>query len=186
MVYGTAVLALFAAAFVGFVIVSQKNAPGAAFWSFAILVAIPPVLLLLVPVITERFQHLTELTVGGTAFKFADEAIQAEKRAQAAESQLQQLKAAGTTIPPPKTTTGWQLQTAGDCPGRDFASTEGNEPKIEYCKDSNVSAVCWDGGVFANPTQFGGRPWCTYKNVPPSECVGGRAPGRLFRCVPKS
>jgi hypothetical protein len=76
----------------------------------------------------------------------------------------------------------WELVRVGsDCSGQDIAATTGTEePDKANCQSPNVTAVCWDGNLFRNGT----RPWCTYKSVEPDKCVGGGAPGRLYRCIP--
>ena len=75
----------------------------------------------------------------------------------------------------------WELVRAGsDCTGQDIAATTGSaEPDKAKCSGPNITAVCWDGNLFRNGT----GAWCTYKQVEPERCVGGGAPGRLFRCV---
>lgn len=75
----------------------------------------------------------------------------------------------------------WELLRVGsDCSGQDIASTDTDRPEPTNCKNDDVTAVCWDGSLFRNGT----RPWCTYKKIRPDQCVGGRAPGRLYRCIP--
>jgi len=75
----------------------------------------------------------------------------------------------------------WELLRVGsDCPGADIASTNGTDvPDPINCQNESVTAVCWDGSLFRNGT----NKWCTYKRIAPEACVGGGAPGRLYRCV---
>lgn len=81
----------------------------------------------------------------------------------------------------PVTGRRWELLRVGsDCSGEDIASTDTGQPEPTNCNNENITAVCWDGNLFRN----GVRPWCTYKKISPDKCVGGGAPGRLFRCIP--
>jgi hypothetical protein len=75
----------------------------------------------------------------------------------------------------------WVLHGVGsDCSGQDFGRTSGTAvPDPANCQNENVTAVCWDGNLFRNGT----GSWCTYKRIPPDQCVGGSAPGRLYSCV---
>jgi hypothetical protein len=77
----------------------------------------------------------------------------------------------------------WQLIREGaDCPGRDIGMSNGAVPEQTQCRNTNTTAVCWDGGLFVNGSHNGA--WCTYKGIPADQCTGGTSPGKLYRCVP--
>ena len=104
-----------------------------------------------------------------------DQLVGVQKRVDQLQARVDQLQAKPASGPK------WQLsRVGGDCPGQDVAQTQGAEPDNANCTATNVTAVCWDGALFRNGTQA----WCTYKRVEPDKCVGGGAPGRLFRCLP--
>ena len=65
----------------------------------------------------------------------------------------------------------WQSVGAGDCPGRDVASTTGPNPDPSKCTSAmrGQTAVCWGHG-------------CTYKNIATGACRGGANPGRMYTC----
>ncbi len=188
------VVCVVSAGFVGSVIWQRAEAPAAAFWTFAILASVPTVVLSIVPVIVDRIGNIKRITKEGdrTTIEWEDRLVSAERRAIISGERTFQLEqefvAAGKLVPPPPTSSGWQLEQVGfgDCPGQDIAATEGAQPAKEQCTKATagMSAVCWDGMVFVNRSNFRGGPWCTYKDIPPSRCVGGAAPGRLYKCVP--
>lgn len=173
---------------------AHPNAPAAAFWSFAILATIPLIALLAGPVLLERLGNLSEIetTEKGVTIRIKDNAVRAEAKAAAAEHRTDQLEKAleknHATVPPPEPRLGWQLDKLGfgDCAGRDFGATEGPKPDDKMCTSTNQTAICWDGIDFVNRSQFGGRPWCTYKGIPPQQCTSGSSPGRMFRCNPQT
>ena len=71
----------------------------------------------------------------------------------------------------------WELVRMGaDCAGMDEAMTQGETPQPVNGRAGAI-AVCWDGKLFRN----GVGAWCTYKRTTPEACVGGMAPGRLYR-----
>jgi predicted acylesterase/phospholipase RssA len=123
------------------------------------------------------------------ALQRAGQQIAAEASRNKVEDRVRELEVALTRInrqPPSQTIlSGWQLDRLGfDCPGKDISATAGAVPEPGKCTSAGLTAVCWDGVEFKNRSQFGGDPWCTYKALSPERCVGGTAPGRLFRCVP--
>jgi hypothetical protein len=82
--------------------------------------------------------------------------------------------------------TAWaQWNTAGemgDWTGHDYACSEGQTPKPEFCTvtSRNTVAVCWlnrKTGECNNVTT-----WCTYKNIPFTTKQDGKAPGLVFVC----
>jgi hypothetical protein len=85
-----------------------------------------------------------------------------------------------TSLPHPEL--GWWQPKTADCAGSDIASTTGSAtPDPTRCAsntDNGLTAVCWDQLTYTNPTMSG--PWCTFKNVPVSECSGGAHPGLVF------
>jgi hypothetical protein len=98
------------------------------------------------------------------------------------QKRVEQLEARPGETGRPSSGPQWQLsRVGGDCPGKDIAETSGAEPDKANCTGGNVTAVCWDGTLFRNGTR---GAWCTYKAIEPQQCVGGGAPGRLFRCSP--
>jgi hypothetical protein len=102
-----------------------------------------------------------------------------ETRVQQIDERLNQARVPSPTEP---RKWGWELlRVGGDCSGEDIGMTETAVPDDAKCRGANVTAVCWDGNLFRN----GPNPWCTYKSIAPEACVGGGAPGRLYRCVPR-
>ena len=76
----------------------------------------------------------------------------------------------------------WVALGEGDCSGRDVGSHQaGYAPPDVDCLPDHYGkiAVCWDNQRWRHPN---GRAWCTYKSVTVEECVGGGAPGRIWRC----
>jgi hypothetical protein len=192
MVFGAALVTL-AAAFVAASIWRQQgDAPDAAFWSFAILIASGAILLILGPVVTDRIYGIEEITKSKDelTIRMQHLAVRTEKAEQRAEAALEAKETPQTKdtpqakdTPPAPTKTGWILQRSGDCTGRDIGETAGTEPAADKCSGPDVTAVCWDGTLWKNGSKFSGDAWCTYKRIPADACSGGSAPGRLFRCV---
>ena len=75
----------------------------------------------------------------------------------------------------------WVRVGSGGCEGNDVGRSDGAEPTAEMCNRPWLTAVCWDGQTYSNLN--GGRPWCTYKTTPASQCTGG-ARGHLYTCDP--
>lgn len=69
-----------------------------------------------------------------------------------------------------------------DWGGRDFACSNGREPKDELCNAATrgLVAVCWSSrktGECDNATE-----WCTYKKVTLETRPDGSAPGEIYIC----
>jgi len=161
-------IATVAAIFVGSLLWRRDNIPGAAYWSFSIFLAFPLAVFLL--------QETDIATPWGT-FSY----VAARTKLTNLEAQVAQLQK-NTQGPPQQT--HWLLQGEGsDCPGHDVGVSSGPKPDDAKCTSPNISAVCWDGELYFNKTGPASA-WCTYKDIPPNQCAGGGAPGRLFKCNP--
>jgi len=77
----------------------------------------------------------------------------------------------------------WRLVGIGDCPGKDVGRSEGSTPNDNLAK-KGYTAVCWDGTTYNNKNNPG-KAFCTYKNIDPSNCKGGRNTGEMYRAVGK-
>jgi hypothetical protein len=76
-----------------------------------------------------------------------------------------------------------KLREGADCSGLDVGETPTVVPAAGNCTSDLITAVCWDGTVFRNPTSKNGSPaWCTYKRVAAEDCTGGGRPGIVYRC----
>ena len=75
----------------------------------------------------------------------------------------------------------WVRVGIGGCEGGDVGRSDGPEPQAAMCNRPWLTAVCWDGETHSNLN--GGRPWCTYKTIPASQCTGG-ARGVVYTCDP--
>ena len=83
----------------------------------------------------------------------------------------------------------WNSKGSGDCGGRDIGCSKGGGPDNRRChaETEGMTAVCWDNRPSGYPASFqqqcgGAAAWCTYKSIGASQCVGGRAPGRMYEC----
>jgi hypothetical protein len=156
------VICLVSAAFVGVVICRRSQVPGAAFWSFAILASVPTAVLLFLPTLLDRLGHIIEVDTRTMKIKLAQtQIVTAEVSASRNEDRVLQLEqTSGKNLPPAAPLPGWHLEQVGfgDCPGREVASTPGAQPVKDQCTSPEMSAVCWDGTIFTNPSQYGGGP----------------------------
>lgn len=75
----------------------------------------------------------------------------------------------------------WESVGTGDCAAHDYAQTDGEMPLPRYVTP-NTAAVCWDGKTHSN-TNAPGKAFCTYKNIPSNQCVGGSNVGVMYRPV---
>jgi hypothetical protein len=97
--------------------------------------------------------------------------------------QVNSIQPSSAASPNISNSASWQLVRVGsDSGAHDVGSTDGAIPNSAQCKNGNISAVCWDGGLFVNLCRSGA--WCAYKSLPPDQCQGGGSPGKLYRCIP--
>jgi predicted acylesterase/phospholipase RssA len=164
-------------------------------WSRSDLASLALVLVLalyaVVPIWLIVGLYLNAESANNLAVQRARQQIAAEAAQREAAKKLSQALDELTRInrrPPEISVKGWKLERLGfDCPGKDIPpATAGSTPDAARCENASQTAVCWDGTEFKNPSQFGGAPWCTYKAITADSCVGGRSPGRLYRCIPGS
>ncbi len=77
----------------------------------------------------------------------------------------------------------WLKVGTGDCAGQDVGTTNGLTPDDKQAKAA-YTAVCWDGRIYDHKDERG-RVFCTYKNIAPDKCTGGRSTGIMYQAVAK-
>jgi hypothetical protein len=85
---------------------------------------------------------------------------------------------------PPGTGGKWSWEAIGvrDCSGHDTSDSSGSAPDASKA-NGGLIAICWDGKTHNNSFARSGQAWCTYKNIPASECKGGNNLGVLYQAV---